>query len=285
MINRIAQMLDLRRKLLLAATGVAAVIGPVVIGVLNTPQVQAQSQPARPLEFDVASIKPNKSGDGRMAIQPLAGGRFNARNITLEILMRNAYRVQGFQITGGPDWVRSQRYDVEAKAEGNPSMAQIQIMIQRLLADRFHLAIRRETKTSPLYALVINKNGIKFRMSGDAQCPEGAGPLCGGFKASPGGEILGERVTMEQFAQVLTLMMGQRVINNTGLDGVADVQLRWTPDETILRGPGDPDAPPPDPNGPSISDALQDQLGLKLDHTQGPVEILVIDHVEKPSEN
>ena len=124
--------------------------------------------------------------------------------------------------------------------------------IETLLAGRFQLGIHRESKTAPIYTLVPDKNGVKFRMSGDARCPETAGPLCGGFKASPGGEIMGEQVTMDQFAQVLTLMMGQRVINKTGLDGVAAVQLRWTPDETTLRGPGDPDAAPPDPNGPSI---------------------------------
>jgi uncharacterized protein (TIGR03435 family) len=284
LINRIARRLDIGGKLLLGAISVAAITGRLVIGMLNAP-VQAQSQPAQGLKFEVASIKPDETDDGKMAIQPLAGGRFVARNVTLEILMRNAYRVQEFQIRGGPGWIHSQRYDVEAKAEGNPGMAQIQLMLQGLLADRFQLVIHRETKTAPIYTLVTNKNGLKFRMSEDARCPENAGPLCGGFKASPGGEIIGERVTMEQFAQVLTLMMGQRVINKTGLDGVAAVQLRWTPDEATLRGPGDPDAAPPDPNGPSIFAALEDQLGLKLDHTEGPVEVLVIDHVEKPSEN
>jgi uncharacterized protein (TIGR03435 family) len=275
--------------------------------------------------FEVASIKPNNSGDGRvmLGMQP---GRFTATNVTLRMLIRNAYQLQDYQITGGPAWLGSDHFDVIAKmpegyqpTPGPPPAAgsaptPIQLMMRALLADRFKLAIHNETKESPIYALIVarsdGKLGPQLKKS-ETDCaavmaaargrgpgamppppggPGGRGgdnPPCG-IRIGPGALAMGAS-PMPNFAQSLGMFAGRIVLDRTGLAGAYDINLTWTPDQ-MPRPAGD--GPPPqingvavDPNGPSLFTAVQEQLGLKLDSQRGPVETLVIDRAEKPVEN
>ncbi len=301
------------------------VAGLIAFALLNAPQSHAQSQPgdtavAKP-EFEVATVKPNRSADRMVMIQNGAGGRFVAKNVSLKMLMRMAYKVQDFQISGGPAWISSERYDIEAKPE-SPSiddmrkltdeqreafMEQQRLRLQALLADRFQLKLHPETKELPVYALVIAKNGPKLQESkiepaGSEPPPNPAGskgsvPRFKGQGMRMGrGELSGQSAPISILADTLSNQIGRTVIDKTGLKGRYDFTLKWTPDETqgqMFKGPGDGGegrppsdaAPTPDASGPSVFTAIQEQLGLKLESQKGPVQVLVIDQVEKPTEN
>jgi uncharacterized protein (TIGR03435 family) len=260
----------------------------------------AQSQPSKP-QFEVASIKPADPNDRgtRIGFQP--GGRFVANGITVNFLLQQAYGVRDFQISGGPGWVGSERFNISAKPDaetaaeiqkgnGNPfdGNSTMSLMLRSLLEDRFQLKLTRETREMPVYDLVVAKGGSKLK---ESSIPAGDGSGRGGgpqirmgrglltFKAGP----------MEILAMQLSNQLGRTVIDKTGLKGNYDFELKWTPDlgqqPLGLREVGGPEKEPPvDTSGPSIFTALQ-ELGLKLESTKGPVEILVIDHAEKPTEN
>jgi uncharacterized protein (TIGR03435 family) len=255
-------MLDSGRMLRLA----------IILLLVKAPLYRAQSQAtvASPLKFEVASVKPNKSGDRDASMNPSPGG-FYATNTTLKFLITWAYDVGDHQISAGPNWINTERYDIVAKGQiDRPNSAQYRQMLQTLLADRFQLRLRRETKELPVYALVVGKNGSKLREA------DGVGMTTGR------GRITARRISMERFAAHLGNRLGRTVLDRTGLQGNFAFELEWTPD------PGQPLGPNPTPlesSGPSIFTALQDQLGLKLEPQKGSVEMLVIDHVEKPSEN
>ena len=249
---------------------------------------RAQPRPA----FEVSTIKPNHSDDHRMMIRPAPGGRFNASNVTLKLLMTVAYRIQDDQISGGPGWIDSDRFDIVAKAEGNATSDQVLLMLQTLLEDRFKLKLRRETKDLPMYALVVARNGPTLKAS-DGDCPAGAQPPkppavpCGAFMMSRN-QLSGQKVPLGQLTAALSRILARQVVDKTGLTGRYDLKLEWTPDETQARlGPGDPGPgqPPPESSGPSIFTAIQEQLGLRLESQKGPVEMFVIDHAEKPDDN
>jgi uncharacterized protein (TIGR03435 family) len=257
--------------------------------------------PTHKPQFEVASIKPADPNDRgtRIGFQP--GGRFVANGITVNFLLQQAYAVRDFQISGGPGWVGSERFNISAKPDaetaaeiqkgnGNPfnGNSTMSLMLRSLLEDRFQLKLTRETREMPVYDLVVAKGGSKLK---ESSVPTGDGSGRGGgpqirmgrglltFKAGP----------MEILAMQLSNQLGRTVIDKTGLKGNYDFELKWTPDlgQQPLgpREVGGPEgAPPVDSNGPSIFTALQ-ELGLKLESTKGPVEILVIDHVEKPTEN
>ena len=175
--------------------------------------------------------------------------------------------------------------------------------VQSLLADRFKLTLHRETKEFPVYALMIAKNGSKLQEVADTPLesgpPDPKGAPDGPRKGMKGirmdrGEVSGQGATISLLAEVLSNQVGRTVLDKTGLKGHYDFTLKWTPDESqgaMIKGPGDGGPgtgnapPPPDASGPSIFTAVQEQLGLKLESQKGPVEILVIDHVERPSEN
>jgi uncharacterized protein (TIGR03435 family) len=253
--------------------------------------------------FDVASIKANKSGDGRMMMRPQPGGRFTGTNVTLRMLINNAYLLRDPQTVGGPDWINSERFDIEAKADGNPSFGQMRLMIQSLLADRFKLIAHHETRQLPVYALVLLKTGKTgphlVLHSDDAKCVDiSAGPPpppangatppptpCGGFLAGSG-HMAAQRVTMDTLSRVLGQFVDRMVVDHTGLTGAYDLDFEFTPVQTppgfqpgSVPDTGDPSAPP------LIFTAVQEQLGLKLESQTAPVDVLVIDHVEQPSEN
>lgn len=251
-------------------------------------------------QFEVASVKPNVSGDigGRFGVR--AGGQLEVLNNSLRNIVRNAWGLQDYQIVGGPDWFDRDRFDITAKPETAPrnreEMAQ---MIKALLADRFKLRTHVETRQVPIFALVSQGNGVpgpKLRPSasdcaaleaaarrGGGPPPPGPGerPLCG-TRTTPGRMMAGG-VTMENFARNLSNFAGRIVQDRTGLSGVYDLDLEWLPDQLPPPGTLPAGLPPPPSDAPSLFTAVQEQLGLKLESQRGPVEVLVIDSAERPT--
>jgi bla regulator protein BlaR1 len=286
MAHRCAHNLDWTRKSLLATVGIAAAIGPIAMGVIWAPSSHAQSQSAavNTAAFEVASVKPNKSATGRWTMDRSPGGGFSATNATLKMLIKAAYSIYDHQLIGGPGWLESERFDIVAKAPPHTPDNQLGPMLRTLLTDRFKLKLHRETRQMPVYALVLGKDGPKFQEV-TREAREGDGDSRKGR-----GHLAAQRVPISDLAEILSGELGLSVLDRTGLKGFFDLNLEWTPDESQVRGAADgPDGrvrtPAPDPNGPSIFTALQEQLGLKLEKQIGPVEVLVIDHVERPSEN
>jgi bla regulator protein blaR1 len=274
--------LSLGRKLLLATAAVSAVGLPLVIGIVNVPPSRAQSIDAKTPgpAFEVASIKPSRPDDRASFIRPAPGGGITAENVTLKTLVKTAYGIQDFQLSGGPGWLDSNGYDVQAKAEAQIGFDKIRLALRKLLADRFHLAIHTETKELPVYALVVAKSGPKFQ-----EAKRAAQDGDGGFHWGRG-HTYGQMVTMAEFVEVLSGVLGRPVLDDTAIKGRFDLKLEWTPEGFVPRErPAGNNEPQIDPNGPSIFTAIQEQLGLRLESRKGPVEILVIDHAEKPSEN
>jgi uncharacterized protein (TIGR03435 family) len=260
----------------------------------------------------VVSVKPNHGGAGGVMIRMAPGGRFEAQNITVKFLLEEAYDVKDNQISGAPGWLDSERFDIEAKPEDAPAgdkqnqdpqarHARIMLMMQSMLADRFKLTLHHETKDLQLYALVVAKNGPKLHeTTAPAIDPSASGPLPpggpmprGSMRMTGRGDLTVAGVALSEFANVLSRQIGRLVVDKTGLTGSYDFTLKWTPDEgqgQMFGGPGGgpdgrPAPPPPDASGPSLFTALQEQLGLKLETQKGPVDTIVIDHVERPSEN
>ena len=275
-----APALNLRRKILLAAAGFAAVGGPLILGLLDAPASLAQSPAggAKTPAFEAASIKPSKPGGRGRSMLTDPSGRFTAENATARELITFAYNVRAFQVSGGPGWIDADHYDIVAKPEAKAGRGQIYPMAQALLADRFKLNLHRETKDLPVYTLVIAKGGPKFK---EAK-PDADRPM-NGIQGGRG-EMTGLGADMGLFARRLAVLTGRTVVDRTGLTGKYDFKLQWTPDTS--QGMRSPEEPPSDNTpGPSIFSAIQEQLGLKLEASKGPVEILVIDHIEKPSAN
>ena len=283
MMNRNAHRLDVGRRLLLAAAGFAAVVLPLAVGAFHIPPVRAQ-QPASPLEFDVASVKPsNPNSTNGTVVSVTPGGRLHVVNATLKDLIETAYDVRSFQIEGGPKWTDAAKYDVDATpgtrpqgaAVPPPGWTNVRFKVQALLKDRFQLQLHRETKIASIYSLAIAKGGIKSSVLSATQSPQK------GINAGQG-TMLGEAASMTQLAYKLSRLLQRPVVNNTGLEGTYDFKLEWTPDPA----PSAPDGQAVvTSGGPSIFSALQEQLGLHLEATKGPVDVLVIDYVDQPSEN
>lgn len=288
-----------------------------VAGLVETLTAQTPPSPA----FEAASIKPNNSTSlGRRFGVP--GDRFVATNETLWQLITVAYGAPGvlpqplasYQISGGPKWIDSDRFDVEAKAAGDvvrgtEGTRRKQLMLQTLLAQRFKLAVHHERKDMPVYALVLARRdrrlGPKLRRSelntaavrGNPNnppipLPTFGTPACdaaGGARCSPGlgigGVFKGGAMTTTELTVYLSRWLDRTVIDRTGLTGAFDVEFQFSSDGL----PGAPTGPPgverPPSDGPSIFTAVQEQLGLKLESTRSPVDILVIDHAEKPTED
>jgi bla regulator protein BlaR1 len=237
----------------------------------------------------VASIKPGDPASRRVSVGIRPGGRFVTANASLQTLIGFAYDVRDHQIAGGPNWLDSAKFDIEAKAPGSVSIPRgpngavpMRLMVESLLAKRFRLAVHRETRVEQVYELVLGKGGSKLL---EVQNPGADEP--NGLRMGRG-EIKGKAASTSLLATQLSQRMGRSVIDKTGLTGRYDFTLKWTPDPGAPGG--EPvegrDAPPPsDSDGPSIFTALQEQLGLRLQSAKGPVEILVIDHAEKPNAN
>jgi uncharacterized protein (TIGR03435 family) len=284
----------------------------VVLGAMSELQLAAQSQTrdATPPAFEVASVKPNKSGDWRKGMGPAPGGRFTATNVTFRDLVPFAYGLSqataNIRVIGGPEWIDTDRFDVVAKAQGIPSPQEISVMVRTMLAERFKLLAHTEIKELPVYALVMaNRDGSfgpKLRRSevSEAACAArraairrnepvppvqpGAVPVCGTGRSRPG-SVMAVGYSLGGLADALGPFVGRVVFDRTGLTGLVNLNLEWTPDPVPQPRPDDTDSLRIDPNGPSVFSALTEQLGLKLESTKGPVDVLVIDHVEKPSED
>lgn len=270
---------------------VLATISLVAIAV-NSPVPEAQTSATPPKmmaadadpSFEIATIKPNNSGIPIMQDLRIDGRRFVTRNSSLGDLIAFAYKVQVKQIVGAPDWLNQDRYDVTGAPSGDrtPSMTQVGIMVQRLLEDRFKLTFHHETREMPAYVLSVAKNGPKLTP------PVLPGPLPTiGFRPAPNGlTLLDLNGTLSAFASVLQIMVLDRpVVDQTGVAGRFDVQVTFTPDESEFKGQRM--VPPTDAASaaPSLFDAVQQQLGLKLSAQKAQVDVISIDHVEKPSPN
>lgn len=294
--------LTLTRKLLLGTAAATAIAGPIFIGIMNAPQSRAQSRPDT-LTFEVASIKPSNPDARGVRLNLLPGGGFRGENVRLRQLIEFAYEVHPFQISGGPGWMTSEGFDIMAKPQESADATdlnklndnqrerladQVKKRVRALLADRFQLTIRREMKDEPIYTLVVAKNGPKMK---EAVPGEGGQHMRG----RPG-DLTADRITMAMFVGQLSRSVGRPVLDKTGLTAKYDFHLEWTPDTgTSGTGKEGLSGPPsiaeakseglPEPTGPSLFTALQEQLGLKLEPQKGPVEHLVIERLEKPSEN
>ena len=257
---------------------------------LVAPIVQAQTPPPvdrAPQNFDVASIHINNTEtDGHHhIINDPAESRFRTANLALRDLIQFAYGLPESQILGGPAWIDSIMFDIDAKSDPavneqlhalptEQARHQKQLMVQALLADRFQLKAHEETRQLAVYALVVAKEGPRFKPAevNGTTVDTGRSRL----------HIAGSDDTISILARELAQTVGRVVLNQTGLTGRYDLTLRWTPDDApqpLLNGAPDPNAPP------GIFTAIQEQLGLKLESTKGPVPVLVIDSVGMPSAN
>jgi uncharacterized protein (TIGR03435 family) len=262
------------------------------------------AQSADSPRFAVASVKRGLDWtlEVPMGVGPRPGGRLTTTNAPLTILIQRAYGVEAHQIIGGPAWINSDGYDIDAKPETNTDQKQMWLMLQTLLTDRFKLTLHRETREFPVYALTATKGGPKLPepkggpcnevMPPDAARQQRIAPPCGPgiFKSGTGMTMEGINLSMAKFTGFLGKMIGREVIDRTGFTRKFDLHLEFAFDDTIAGLPRPPQpidsGQPADPLArPSIMIALQEQLGLKLESTKGPVEVLVIDHVERPTEN
>jgi len=269
----------------------------IAVGFAATTQTRAQSNTALPPKLEVASIKRNTSdlrGPFSIGLSFFEGGRVTGKNQPLWEVIRSAYRIDRFRLFGGPDWVESERYNIEANAEANAippgpldraSVRQLQLMMQRLLEDRFKLKMHREIRELPVYELVVAKDGAKLRKADDQACT-GGDTSCHNFGGGPASGLNGKSVEISTVAQVLTAFLERGVIDRTGLEGTFDIHLPpWSRgSEAATRAVDEGREPAPDPNGPSIFTVIR-ELGLRLESRKAPVEVLVIDYAEKPSEN
>jgi len=225
--------------------------------------------------FEVASIKANQSGGGTSAIR-LTAGRVSMENVSLKKVMLNAYGIPDDReyTIAGPAWLTTEHFDIEATFPADTPVPQVRQMIQALLAERFKLVLHNETRQLPMYALVVAKGGPKIRAV-EAGQPRTSGQP-GHFEAT--------RIGMGKFADLIAKQAGLPVTDATGLDGVFDFKLDWSPEADLRLASADGAAETS--GGASIFTALQEQLGLRLESRKGPVEVMVVDRMEKtPTEN
>lgn len=249
----------------------------MIVGMLSL-QAQAPRRSSDPPRFEVASIKVNTAND-RVVFSQSQKGRYVVVGFTLGALIRSAYRVQEFQIIGGPDWMDSERFNVEATyaedAAGGPSRTDL--MLRTLLTDRFKLAVHNDTRERPVYALVLARQDRRFgpQLQKSADCAARKGDDACGSSVGPG-LIRSRGRTMAQLAESLSQLtntgssLNRLIVDRTGLEGQYDVTLKFTPDN--IPGGNVPGFPTVDPNGPSIFTALQEQLGIEARCAAGPRE-------------
>jgi uncharacterized protein (TIGR03435 family) len=293
------------RRVVLTGLLRMAVIGTTVL------PLSSQSSATKP-SFEVASVKPSTQAGVSGVIRRTPGGRFTASNVGLRFLIQYAYRVHDSQIIGGPSWMATERWDIEAKAEEGhvappagpidpSSIDEINLRLQSLLEDRFQLKLHYERRELPLYIMTLAKDGPKMKAVDPPPPPDQAPPLPppdrrpeGGLPSNstpppgtfstPPGMFVGTAITMPQIIYVVSRLLGRAVTDKTDLKGTFDVRLQFAPESV----PGNPVAAPAgasNPAGPSIFTAIQEQLGLRIESTKGPVDVLVIDSVQKPIEN
>jgi bla regulator protein BlaR1 len=315
MTEGIAQKLDFGRKLLLSAAVLLALAVPIGFGVVNATQGRAEAQTetseAGATTYKSASIRPHQSASAKVehvAVMFSPHG-FTATNATLQTVLGVAYGVQKDLVSGAPDWVDSDKYDIDValpdstaedapKAGAGIGVQRLRLMLQALLADRFKLSLHQETRDLSVYELVVAEGGPRLKQAAPAVMNTNGNQNFQGrvhkermMKMGPG-ELTGQGATLEPLAEQLSFQLGRTVVNKTGLTGNYDFSLRWTPGESemgmmkLMGSKPDGDSRPlPEASGPSIFTAIQEQLGLKLEAQTTPMSILVIDHVERPREN
>jgi uncharacterized protein (TIGR03435 family) len=226
-------------------------------------------------EFEVVSIKPNKTMSGSSQ-STTNQGMLRGTNLSLKSLIMRGYGIRSYQLEG-PDWLDSEHFDISAKfpadfpKEREKSATAYQAMMQKMLADRFKLAVHRDQKSMAVYGLVVGKGGIKFK-----EVPPGHSS-----SNSNNTHYVGTSISMDTFATFLSGQMELPVLDATGLKGTYDLKLDWiTERQAQAKADSEPQA------GQPIQDALQDQLGLKVEHRKAPVDIVVVDHAERlPTDN
>jgi uncharacterized protein (TIGR03435 family) len=289
--------------LLQVAAGFAATI-TLAICLLLAPAAEAQPKAASRTTFAAASVKPNTDSDmSRFAPPTFLGDRYVVTNCPLLLIIASAYRLpfQSSRLSGGPDWIRSERYDIEATVEQGAiprnalSMVredQMRLMLQALLAERFHMVVRRETKELPVYAVTVSKGGPKLEKAGieEKDCADGVsgtGIVCHNFMGGRGRGLHGKAVDMSDLALFVSNWTDRPVLDETGIQGLYHIETRgWA---NMTPGP----APPEGAKAEDGSDAatlptvftIFNELGLRLEAKKGPVEMFVIEHVEKPTAN
>jgi uncharacterized protein (TIGR03435 family) len=246
----------------------------------------AQAPATRPTfdAFEVATIKPTAPDyQGGRFITMQSVNRFVVKNFTLKTLVGAAYNLTPRAISGGPAWIDSDRYDIVAATPGTvrPNLDEQMSMLRKLLADRFKLTFHREQKQLSIYALTVAKSGLKLK---ESSAPPDTPPVLIN-RMFPDRVLLPARnATMVQLASMMQrAVLDRPVLDKTGLSGKYDFDLEWTPDETQFGGQRP--AATSESTKPDLFAAIQQQLGLKLEATKGPVEVLVIGQVERPSEN
>jgi uncharacterized protein (TIGR03435 family) len=218
---------------------------------------------AQKLAFEVVSVKPSTSTDPRSNAVINDGGAV-LTNVSLRQCVEAAYGIQDPELVA-PDWLETTRFDIQAKPPAAHPKEYLQPMLKALLEERFQLSAHRETKTMPAYALVIGKDGLKIKAVEPGE----------GNTQTSGSRFIGTKVTMNRLAQFLSRMLDHPVIDKTGSQGVFDIDLHYAWEDLTATAPKQPS------NGPSIYTALQEQLGLKLQSEKLPVEVVVVDHLER----
>jgi uncharacterized protein (TIGR03435 family) len=247
-----------------------------VLIALSCAPIRAQQTTGSAPKFDVVSIKPTISnrGGGPGPFVTITAGRLFARG-PLQFFLLYAFGLQPFQLVGGPRWMAADRFDLEAKeAPGEDNYSQFPQMLRPILSERFTLQTHRETRQMGIYRLVVARGGATLKP-----------PVAGDGSDTRGGigQLVAKRMSMRALASRLSLITSRQVVDRTRLDGEFAFTLMWTPDE--FQRPDPLGRPPADQTGTSLYTALQEQLGLRLDAGTGPVEVLVVDGAQRPSEN
>jgi len=326
MSHRIGIRLSVAKRAIFTVAGIFALAAPIIVGVMSAPSSRAQTASSATLKFEVASVKPSKdcgapgaAAGGRRGggVSP-SPGRLHVCG-TVEDLIQNAYvvyadghtnrrlqaRASGPPLSGGPAWIRSDRYLIDAKPERAAGQEMMNgPMMQALLQERFRLKIRRETREVPAYALTAARGATKLHQFQDGSCvlvdltkhptppppPGQKNCLNGVFTKGKGQNIVfqAQGTSLERFSTLIGWAVGRPVFDKTGIPGLFDFHLEFALDEatpTLTDPASAPATPSDEPAGPSLFGAIQQQLGLKLEPARGPKEFLVIDHVERPSGN
>lgn len=292
MVKRFSRRTTLRRTYFFARTLSTFLVSMTCV----MPSASAQTGPVHDVRFDVVSVREHKSADGMLRVSSGPDG-FTAIGATLQTLVEHAYGVRNYQILGAPRWFNSNKYDVRAtfdqasvedlqRLPSDKLGAEIQRMLQTVLTDRFKLTVHRATKRLPVYVMTVAKSGTKLR--GDEHAGGNHPAVTSLSMSGIGGPLTGLHVPIPVLTDFLSTQLGRTVLDETGLSGHYDFTLKWRP-ENMALGDSSPEqgfaGADSDASGPSMFTAIEEQLGLMLKAHKGPVDVIVIDHVEKPSTN